>query len=308
MSLIGKLVILSFVISLIEFKYISILSTQRYYRKSNKVAPIERYFCANTRCLSSELKKEVKSLNLAHLFTPSGLHYTAASKLLPRIISRHQYFCWIILIILMASKLEAIKRIALFRLMKSYRLGPHVSLKLSLLIYLILLLPPEQILSFIFSGVFLSVIIFSTTNLMRIKLIVLTNYLSALIFTQPIYLLAAIGNIAISGLYCLSYPLHMLSYLTYKAFELNLFLNAFNWVIDNLIFFTAQICAQFGSVVITIDLLIIIYFVLWRSKNKFVIMLLVCIYSTQTGKSDTLKTRLDQTKYIKPYHLKTFKR
>jgi len=209
-----------------------------FTRKAKPICSIESktdlaraYVWGDKSCLSRKTKKLHKDLQLLHLMTPSGLHYTSFALLLSPLMLwlRKKRAAHFLLRLLVWSyfhgieKLQAFKRMTLFHLLRAMipKLDFRFTFALVFIIDFIFGTYQQAPYSFALSFLFISIIILSESTLTRILHLMLAQICVCLVFHQKWNLIGSILGMLITALFPLLFPLYLLKWTSLSFYQLH---------------------------------------------------------------------------------------
>lgn len=193
----------------------------------------QRYFSGSSQSITPKYLRFIKINQMQHLFTPSGLHYSSAMKVVPQFIKNTLCIKLLIILLLQFTQLFSLQRVAIYHGLKSLISTRQHRLCLMLCLYMLINFNHFSYMSFLFSALYLGIFILLSEH--RIKCLIIASYFCALIFEQPISVMAPLTNMIMTFIYSLYYPLHFIAFLLYKSFEITLVIDFFNNFTDLLL-------------------------------------------------------------------------
>ncbi|PIP95068.1 MAG: hypothetical protein COV37_17585 [Bdellovibrio sp. CG11_big_fil_rev_8_21_14_0_20_39_38] len=200
--------------------------------KESRTDLARAYVWGDKSCLSPRVKKLHKKLQLLHLMTPSGLHYTSFALLLSPLMLwlRKKKAAHFLLRLIVwgyfhgVEKLQAFKRMTLFHLLRALipKLDYRFSFLLVFVIDFIFGSYSQAPYSFSLSFLFISIIILSESTLTRILHLMLAQICVCFVFQQKWNLLASLLGMLITALFPLLFPLYLLKWTTLSHYQLDL--------------------------------------------------------------------------------------
>lgn len=243
------LILLTF---LVFFCLIVSIPKSTYTRKAKPICSIESktdlaraYIWGDKSCLSSKTKKLHKDLQLLHLMTPSGLHYTSFALLLSPLmlwLRKKKTAHFLIRLIVWSyfhgvEKFQAFKRMTLFHLLRAMipKFDFRFTFALVFIIDFIFGTYQQAPYSFALSFLFISIIILSSTPLTRILHLMLAQLCVCLVFHQKWNLIASLLGMIITAVFPLLFPLYLLKWTALSHYQLNLMesFSAFSKIVPN---------------------------------------------------------------------------
>ncbi len=274
-----------------NYKNVSLTPIAHYSKKSAQI--FNALITGEKRHLPRKFKKKIKALNLVHLFTPSGLHFSSfLLLLLPLSLISKKYFKWASFIICLipfgVTGLYSMKRIALLRL---FFIGKskikYIKNLEAFTIFAIAFTsdfifgtyshsPISFALSFLFIGAIFSSDRYSSFEV--ISRFIFAQILICILFNTFWNPIGSILGLVISSLFTFIFPFFLIDFLINKIFQFTFFstlMDSFVYIIELVYEFSTNFDVIWPDIIFALA----IYLSLFKSKVRYLSLPLLLIFS-----------------------------
>lgn len=276
------------------------LKSKPYFKNQAIWALADALITGNQKNMDKGEKKKFKELNLNHLFSPSGLHFSSILFPLNPIIKSFPVLNIILLLgfipLFFTQGLFSLKRSLLFLNISFFNRSflKFSTTTIFVLVFVISFLVGDSFQSFIFSLLFWGIFILEKKLIRRLIYLFLAQYLCCCFFPSNFYPLSIPCNLFISLFFTLSFPIILFNFfIPNKTFIFTIS----ETVLETL----TSTVAQFHQFIIKTPMLCpshillwsLILFVFFPKKRLGIIILSIGLVSMPTNSKDDLRIKFE---------------